>query len=381
MNIVAVLPWAVVLMALSILSCQPGLPASPIAPAATDLPAPSSSAPTPDPAATLHEARLLMLELINEARADVGVPPVELGNNRAAQIHADNLAAACASSHWGLDGTKPEWRYSLAGGYQTNAENVSSLPVCEVRTDSAESQIRLVLAGLMDSSGHRDVILDPLYRRVNLGLATARHGDLYVVQQFEGDYIDYLQLPRIDAGVLNIKGELKGGARIEAPEELELQVWYDPPPRPVTIGQGARTYCVDAGRHVASIRPLPPGRSEIKWKPFQGAHEFCGTPHDWPVDTPAPVSAADAEALWREAKTRWEDSEDVFLTVRWIPANTWRIYGAMFEVIADLSEVVEEYGPGVYSAIVWAPVNGEHAVVSEYSIFHGAEPPSGYEPR
>ena len=71
-----------------------------------------------------------MLDLINEARVDADASPVAMGDNRAAQVHADNALEGCFSSHWGLDGSKPYMRYVAAGGYQPNAENVSGLNVC-----------------------------------------------------------------------------------------------------------------------------------------------------------------------------------------------------------------------------------------------------------
>ena len=131
-----------------------------------------------------------MLALNNEARADAGVPPVELGDNRAAQIHAENLAKACAGGHWELDGTKPAMRYSLADGYQVNAENVSGLDWCDSGSLPAALQIKATMESVLESPGHLGVILDPVYRKVNMGLAFNHHNDFTAVQQFEGDYVD-----------------------------------------------------------------------------------------------------------------------------------------------------------------------------------------------
>ena len=64
-----------------------------------------------------------------------------------------------------------------------------------------------------------------------------------------------------------------------------------------------------------------------------------------------------------------------------MPASTWRAEGRDFEVVADLAEVLDEHGPGVYTVVVWAPLNGRQAVVSAYSIFHETEPLEGYGPR
>ena len=122
-----------------------------------------------------------MLELINDERVSVGLNPVVLGDNVAAQLHAEAALENCFSSHWGIDGLKPYMRYSLAGGYQPNAENVSGLDYCIKATDgyrangSAEQEIRQAMVGLMDSPGHRDNILRPWHKKVNVGLAWDRY--------------------------------------------------------------------------------------------------------------------------------------------------------------------------------------------------------------
>ena len=362
-------------------ACQPAAtftpPASPT-PAPTATPTPRLPTPTPDPEAALEEARLLMLELINEVRADAGVPPVELGYNRAAQVHAENLAEACAVGHWGLDGTKPAWRYSLAGGYQVNAENVSGLAWCVKTAVQFRDQVQKDIEGFMASAGHRAVILDLFYRRVNLGFAANGKGFLTAVQQFEGDYVDYKILPRIQDGVLQVQGRLQNGANVSVPQDLQVQVWYDQAPRPVTVGQVSRTSCVDPGRQVAELEPLPPGRTEIRWKPMQADHKFCLTPHDFPADTPPPASSGEALKIVEASTVRMATRDEVILPVQWLPATTWQTGGEAFAVVADLGAVLEEHGAGVYNIVVWAPVNGETVVVSEYAIFHKTEPPEGY---
>ena len=375
---------AIVLVATVVIlsvACQPATtftpPASPT-PTPTATPTPRLPTPTPDPEAALEEARFLMLELINKVRADADAPPVELGDNRAAQIHAENLASACAAGHWGLDGTKPGMRYSLVGGYQINAENVSGLAWCVKTAVQFREQVQKDIEGFMASAGHRAVILDPLYRRVNLGLAANGKGFLTVVQQFEGDYVDYKILPRIQDGVLQVQGRLQNGAKVSVPKDLQVQVWYDPPPRPVTVGQVSRTSCVDPGRRVAELEPLPPGRTEIRWKPMQADHKFCLTPHDIPADTPPPDSSGEALKIGEAAIVRMATRDEVILPVQWVPATTWWASDMEFAVVADLGEVLKVHGPGVYNIVVWAPVNVETVVVSEYSIFHETNPPEGY---
>ena len=76
------------------------------------------------------ELKEYMLGLVNNIREDEGLPPVLLGNNIAAQLHAERSLKDCISGHWGTDGLKPYMRYSLAGGIQANAENVFGLHHC-----------------------------------------------------------------------------------------------------------------------------------------------------------------------------------------------------------------------------------------------------------
>ena len=76
-----------------------------------------------------------MLEKINFERTKAGVPIVELGDNVAAQLHAESALENCYASHWGIDGLKPYMRYSLAGGYQSNAENGHGSDYCITSSD------------------------------------------------------------------------------------------------------------------------------------------------------------------------------------------------------------------------------------------------------
>ena len=97
-----------------------------------------------------------MVELINEARAEAGVPAVTLGDNRAPQIHAETSIADCFGAHWGLDGLKPYMRYSLAGGYQSNGENALGSDYCpsNVRPlTNIEEVVQKTMDSWMESPG------------------------------------------------------------------------------------------------------------------------------------------------------------------------------------------------------------------------------------
>ena len=134
----------------------------------------TSSRPGDAPAGRHLALKRLMLHLVNAEREAAELAPVALGENAAAQLHAEASPAGCFSSHWGLDGLKPYMRYSLTGGYQANAENGSGLDYCITEADSyaeirsVEQEIREAMAGWMESPGHRSTILDPWHRAVNV---------------------------------------------------------------------------------------------------------------------------------------------------------------------------------------------------------------------
>ena len=174
------------------------------------------------------EAKEYLLDLINAKRSEAGVPELVLGDNRAAQLHAEAAMEGCFSSHWGADGLKPYIRYSLAGGYQSNAENISGLGYCLTEGDgyqavhSIEQEMRDAMQSWMASEGHRRNILDPWHRKVNIGVAWDRYNSM-LVQHFEGDYVDYRKLPSIEDGILSFSGGTKNGGRAEDGLKISLR--------------------------------------------------------------------------------------------------------------------------------------------------------------
>ena len=211
----------------------------------------SSPAPTLEPHLRYFEAKSYMLELINKERVSAGVPPVELGDNWAAQLHAESALANCFSSHWGIDGLAPYMRYSLAGGYQANGENGSGLGYCFNEEDRVTAlkptkrQMTASIEGFMSSPGHRGNILDKHHRKVNIGIALEDY-NLFVYQHFEGDYVEYEVMPNIsDNGVLTLIGTTKNDAEFD--QGVGVTVFYDPPPHGLTRGQLSRTYCYNNG--------------------------------------------------------------------------------------------------------------------------------------
>ena len=334
------------------------------------------------------DEKLYMLELINAERVRAGVPAVVLGDNIAAQLHAEASLAGCYSSHWGSDGLKPYMRYSLAGGYQSNGENGHGLDFCitsDTRSPSGlrysflgpvEAEIKDAMDGWMSSPGHRDNILGKYHKKVNIGLAWDRY-NLVAYQHFEGDYVEYNQLPAVEDKLFQLSGKVSAEVQLSE-DDLGVQIYYDEPPHPLTKGQLTRTYCYDSGRLVASLRaPLMGG-----W--FYDSHDFtqsyrpCPSPYDVSADAPSPSSPGQAHQFWQEAYNKSQVDPIQLITIPWITALEWRVDGGSFTVEADLTGPLSRFGPGVYTVVVWGILDGEDAIISEYSIFHGTKSPDTY---
>ena len=339
---------------------------------------------TPNPS-TVHPAqrhydfKVYMLELINAEREKIGVPPVTLGDNIAAQLHAENSLANCFSSHWGVDGLKPYMRYSLAGGNQSNAENGSGSDYCIKAREgyralgSIQAEIRDTMDGWMNSPGHRRNLLDKWHKKVNIGLAWNRF-NFAAYQHFEGAYVEYDQAPIIEGGILSLLGQASNGADFSDKDDLGLQIYYDPPPHSLTRGQVSRTYCYDSGLQIAAFRYPLTGNSFWTEDEFTKTYTPCPDPYDVPPDAPAPRSPDEAYESWQKAYDASQDRKEQRITVPWLTASEWTARGK------DFSVLLEQYGLGVYTILLWGKVGGEDVPVSEYSIFYEVEPPGSYNP-
>ena len=329
------------------------------------------------------EEKRYMLELINVERKKAGVSPVELGENIAAQVHAEASLGNCFSSHWGIDGLKPYMRYSLAGGFQSNGENGSGLDYCVRASDryrpisNINTETREAMEGWMDSPGHRCNILDPQHKRVNIGIAWDRYNTA-MYQHFEGGYVEYDRLPMITDGILALSGHTKNGVRFRQERDLGLHIYYDPPPSTLTRGQLARTYCYDNGRLVASLREPLTGGYRWTTHEFTTTYDPCPSPYDVAADTPAPRSPAEAHRAWQQAYNASQSRQPQSITVPWITAREWTARDTSFAVRADISKILSRYDDGVYTVVTWSDIDGARAIISEYSIFHGVTPPDTY---
>ena len=337
------------------------------------------------------DGKQFMLGLINEERKKAGVPDVSLGDNNAAQIHAENSISDCVSGHWGTDGLGPPMRYSLAGSYQSNGENASGYNYCLTDEDrpsyrpiqSVQSELRDHMNGYLGSPGHKENILYQWHRKVNLGLSWDTH-QMWTVQQFEGDYANCSVPPTIQGTTLSLSCTV---SEVLPSRSLAQTIHYDSPPHALTQGQIARSYGYRFGRKAALLRQkAQPGYSYMVNEVTQTHYSGC-TPYDIDPTEPAPSSFAEATTLHNEAKLCEPLAETI--TVPWIDGEE-TISGSAVSLSHDIGQVLREHGSGVYTLYVWGclvadsvedPCEDENSMpVLTQSIFYGIEPPDTYTP-
>ena len=129
-----------------------------------------------------------MLAMINAARRRAGVPPVTLGENTSVQAHAEYMRDNCIVSHTGSGGNNKRDRWLRAGGNPDVrlAENVNGYRDCSFTVPSSRTlyyYVNKLMVSLMESSGHREILLTDSYDEVHLGFAISPNG-MWVTQLF-----------------------------------------------------------------------------------------------------------------------------------------------------------------------------------------------------
>ena len=254
----------------------------------------------------LEQARRYVLSLVNRDRVEHGLAEVTLDDaaNRAGQRHADDMARAGYTAHWGTDGSVPEQRYSDAGGTDFVQENAGCLADGKVRKldgtprfDAAA--LERVERAFMDEKpphdGHRKNILKPGHTGFGVGVAKPSGVDLACLsQEFVDDYGDYAALPKTarPGATMRIEGDMKGPiafggvgiARIDLEQPLTalyLNTTYTyaiPNPPDIYFPKGfvTKKEVAVTGKHFRIDVPLgkagQPGRYEVSvWGKFPGA--------------------------------------------------------------------------------------------------------------
>ena len=329
-----------------------------------------AAGPIPVPAGTYQRA----LTLINQQRRQGDSPLLGMGENDSAQRHAEHCLDMGLASQWSSDGLKPYMRYSRAGGYQANAsfswQNASS---AASGLANLEREIEDGVHSLFRIVGHRTVLMDRVYRRVNIGIASSRnHFVLYLT--LEGDWIEYRQVPTITGSILQFAGRSRNGVRLNAGEDLSAEIWYDPLPQPATLGQLLRVNAYDYGTIVAGLRPSPPPGYQWDEDRATAIVERLTQPGDIPADAPAPSDFNQRMALMQQAYYNNEAPSRLEVTYPLVTCGEWSASKGSFSVAADIGNVLAANGPGVYTLALWAPMGQreERTNISRYSMLVNA---------
>jgi uncharacterized protein YkwD len=243
------------------LCCGAGTASVPAAtPAPSAAAAPGAIAGPQKSALSIAEARRYMLQLINRDRASMGLSPVALDEgapSRAGEAHAQDMAENGYLGHWGLDGSVPEERYTVAGGSDMVLENASCFADERHRVLDATPRIdpaqiehteSLFFNEVPPNDGHRKNILKPWHTKVGIGIAqpTPTPTEIpvpCVAQEFVDDYGDYSAVPR----VAKVGDRLHVAAKIRAPAKpsgVGLARVDFPQPLSAATANSRRTYSV-----------------------------------------------------------------------------------------------------------------------------------------
>lgn len=254
----------------------------------------------------LEQARQYVLKLVNRDRAANGLGPVTLDDvaSRAGQRHAEDMAHAGYTAHWGTDGSVPEERYSDAGGTDFVQENAGCLADAQQRELDKKplfsaAMLERVEKAFMDEKpphdGHRKNILKPGHSSFGVGVAKPKNVDIACLsQEFVDDYGDYAALPKaaVAGSTLHIEGDVKGPVqfggvgigRIDLAKPLTAEhlnttyVYAVPSPEDLYFPKGFVTKkpVEVSGKHFKIDVPLgkagKAGRYEVSiWGKFPGA--------------------------------------------------------------------------------------------------------------
>jgi uncharacterized protein YkwD len=135
-----------------------------------------------------EDLRQASLRLVNEARRDHGLPPLELDPqlNAAAQDHADDMLRREYFDHEAPDGSTVMDRYLAVGGAPNHlvGENIAMCERCTRPPDQRE--MARLHHGWMNSPEHRDAILGAGFTRFGFAVAYDGQERRYAVQTFAG---------------------------------------------------------------------------------------------------------------------------------------------------------------------------------------------------
>lgn len=173
--------------------------------------------------------------LVNSDRSQNGRPNVTLSSVISGQLHANDMLEQHFFSHWNTDGYKPYMRYTLAGGRGSVEENIAwyySSSSFDAKDVLKDLEWQMMYNDSDSSWGHKDNILNPSHNKVNIGIAVDS-SNLYLVQDFENDYIQWSTFNISATNEVTMIGTLEG----ENLPMSQISIFYDSPPSSLTAQQ------------------------------------------------------------------------------------------------------------------------------------------------
>lgn len=177
-------------------------------------------------AAEIAQIERYVVELVNQDRQRAGLQPVSWDEtaSRAARRHVQEEADNGFISHWGMDGVKPQLRYTRAGGRDAVDENesVTLWPEGGFSGVSKDSLAKIVAEHEQSmvneqppNDGHRQNILDPHHTGVGIAIAVGRSG-VAMAQEFTNHYTEMQPVPLTAApgATISLAGRVLAGYQV-----------------------------------------------------------------------------------------------------------------------------------------------------------------------
>ncbi len=132
--------------------------------------------------ATLRQWEQEMVDLINEERAKVGAPALEVNDDLTAfaQYWAEHLTTEFRHSAWSENEDFAN-KHGLKAENMGRNENITTAGTIKTITESPSSY---AMELFMNSEGHRRTLLSKEYTRVGVGFAVGSMGTIYCCQNF-----------------------------------------------------------------------------------------------------------------------------------------------------------------------------------------------------
>ena len=308
------------------------------------------------------------LDRINEVRTGRGLEPVTPAYNGAAQGHAHDMVRNHYVSHWNLRLETSYMRHTWAGGHDYSVESVAYLGFpgadnAACLPPMSADDIDEMTGQLLDSGLHRDNLLNPHHREVSIGLASGCSLKT-MVQLFEGEYVRFAVVPQLVGNRLVMEGNLLGGATLK--EGVGILVRWEQSPAGTSRSRLWLTGCrQDPMPILELVRPdaadnLGPSRVvEREWL-------SCRSPRD---TDPSLRFPEDMEQILQDRSGPGLELQSMTKNILVAAAEVWHEESGLFRIEADLSEVLDTTGSGIYTVELQGELSGEVIPLSLYSIF------------